>query len=209
MANIFCLWSGGLDSTYMVAKLLADNHNVGTGYIKLSNNVNKSEREINARNHMLKYFYKFANFADYGILQSINIHHVSGRMSFHQAQWWLNSIASIPKQYDKLAIGYVMNDDAISYLKDFENIVDSLNLLTTEKIDVIFPIIKMKKGEMWDYISPEIKKFVTWCEDEDIENEDHCGKCNPCRKAFSFDNIKLFFENKKHDKQMKFEFMDY
>ena len=56
MANIFCLWSGGLDSTFMIDKLLKEGNTVVVGYIEILNNPRQMERERNARKIMTKKF---------------------------------------------------------------------------------------------------------------------------------------------------------
>jgi len=56
MSNIFCFWSGGLDSTYMVNKLLSEGHTVITGFCHFHNNFKAMEREKTARENLTPFF---------------------------------------------------------------------------------------------------------------------------------------------------------
>jgi len=50
------LWSGGLDSTYLVQKLLEEGRPVQAFYVEIKNNVEKTERERAAIEGMLPFF---------------------------------------------------------------------------------------------------------------------------------------------------------
>lgn len=64
------LWTGGLDSTSLVLKLLQDGHHVTAAYIEIENNDTKTERELHAISEISKYLnMKFDNFNFLGTCQ--------------------------------------------------------------------------------------------------------------------------------------------
>lgn len=207
MSNIFCLWSGGLDSTFLVAKLLDEGHNVTCGYINLTNNEHIIEREEFARNKIEKYFsIKYRDKFNYiGKISDITINYANPKILIMQAYIWLFSYVSIPRDIDNVAIGYIMNDDAISFLDEIKNIFKSYTMLNNQKIELIFPLIKFKKSKIWhNSLMIDIRKNVSWCEDI---FEDNCGKCESCKRML--DIIPEFFDERKNlimPKQYHFKF---
>ena len=153
---ILCLWSGGLDSTYMIQKLLDENPKnvVWASYIELKNNATKTKMELEAMNKLskalrLKYNKSVDRFYNWGTQCSIDIS-VGGLLNLHQLPIWISTIPQIvTRQINQVAVGYVMNDDAISYLGDFRSIYNSFNTISNVKLpEIIFPLTKVKKEEI-------------------------------------------------------------
>lgn len=210
MSNIFCLWSGGLDSTFLIAKLLDEGHNVTCGYINLTNNEHMIKREEIARNKIKEYFYVRypQNFKYIGNICNITLNKFNPEIRIIQPYVWLFSYLSLPNKIDTVAIGYIMNDDAISFLDDIRNIFKAYTMLNDQKIDLSFPIIKFKKSEIWhSSLMIDIRKDVSWCEDE---SNDNCGKCDSCKRMleivptlFGNDSVSYIIEP---ERQYAFDF---
>lgn len=180
MSHYFLLWSGGLDSTFLLNHLLKEGHKVTTGYIKLENNVDQSERELAAINKLQPYFYnKFPDtFSNNGIVLSANVVQPSSNLVLQQASMWTLAWIVTPKECDYIAIGYVMHDCALSYLDDIKNAFNGSSGLVYRNIPVVFPIIKYQKSYMWHELPDSVREHVTWC--ESVNN--NCGYCTSCKR---------------------------
>ena len=200
MSNIFCLWSGGLDSTYLVDKLLRENHTVIVGWCDIQNNHEVMKREYEARTPMIEYFLETysGRFINMGKLYSINVKIHNDTIPLKQAFLWMMSYLTLPnysyRKIDKLALGYVMNDDALSYLDEFKSIFKTLNEFADSEIELIFPVIKYRKTDMYLELPNILKDNITWCDtNEEILNP--CGKCDSCKRMTDIGISKPF--NKK------------
>ncbi len=174
MINKTVFWSGGLDSTYLIYKLLCDGFHVDAYYIKLENNKNKTKRELNAIQHILPLFKKY-NFTYKGILSTVAIEQVEDNTTiFHQSPIWIMLSLFVK---GPLSIGYVMNDDAISYLDDYRKIITDLNVLRDSPLEIEFPLQKFKKETIIKLLPKEYLKHIVYCESE---KKSKCGVCHPC-----------------------------
>lgn len=182
MKDVFVLWSGGLDSTFLVEKNLIEGNNVFTGYVKIGNNFEKSKKELNAISKMYDYFKCHYNgyLCDNGIISECTINQTNTNLLLKQLPMWLNSLLYINERYDEIQIGYTMNDDAISYIPDILKIYYSYEGITKNPLPkLVFPLMKQRKSETLFLISDEIRKLVVFCEDE---FSDFCGTCHSCKR---------------------------
>jgi tRNA U34 2-thiouridine synthase MnmA/TrmU len=64
----FVSWSGGLDSTFLIYKLLSEGYSVCSSYVKIGNNEEKTTRELNSIKNIIPLFKdEFKNkFSYYG-----------------------------------------------------------------------------------------------------------------------------------------------
>lgn len=190
-------WSGGYDSTYLITKLLAEGHSVKAIYTNIINNKMKSKRELKAISNMTKYFQQF-NFNFLQISRSEIFPLSNSNISLHQPLLFLNSLFyACDEDIDRVAIGYIMNDDAISYLNEIKNIWNSFNGLLDDKElpQLEFPLMKYKKQTIVEGFPDVIRKHVTWCESsKNLKYNEYCGKCVPCKKL---KNLGLLDVNKK------------
>jgi hypothetical protein len=90
---------------------------------------------------------------------------------------------------DEIQIGYVMNDDAISYLEDIQNIYKAYQPICEPMKPLVFPLIKMKKWEMAKKLPQQYLDLIFSCEnatiigskDAEIIQYEPCCECTPCR----------------------------
>jgi hypothetical protein len=185
MAKYHVLWSGGLDSTYLIFKLLGEGHIVTASYCEITNNVDKTPRELAALDELCKVFTN-QNFKYEGVLCKVN---VTGSFltSFSQMPLWITALlCSGARDADYVAIGYVMGDQAIAYLDDLKNIWKAYGALSNKKMpELVFPLAKVAKEEILNELSPGVVKLVTWCESSGKTIP--CGKCGPCWTRLGLD----------------------
>jgi 7-cyano-7-deazaguanine synthase in queuosine biosynthesis len=180
MKKVFVLWSGGLDSTFLVEKNLKEGNEVLAGYIELKNNERKTIREKKAMNELSILFRKnYPKFWDYGTIGEYFIRESGINVALKQLPLWITATLYLPR-VDEIQIGYTMNDDAISYIPDVISIYAAYQNIMLDKLPpLIFPLIKQKKADTLYTISEEVRKLVTFCESE---NSDFCGKCHSCER---------------------------
>lgn len=179
MNNIFVLWSGGLDSTYLIYKYLNLGYNVFAGHIQIDNNSDQTKREIETIEKLNKIFYEmFPGQWNYqGIIYSIMINRINNALLLKQAPLFILSSLYVKYDYDELCIGYVMNDDAISWIPDFEKTYYSYQPFFNNKLPKIsFQLMKLKKEEIIRQLPSNLLELVTYCEGD----KDKCGICPSC-----------------------------
>lgn len=168
------LWSGGLDSTYMIYKYLQEHHSVEAYYIEIKNNKEKTKRELKAIKELCKLFKNYA-FEYKGILSDFSLNIIDDNISnFYQSPFWITSAYYLK---GPVSIGYIMNDDSISYLQDYKNIVTSYNKLRNPPLKLEFPLYKLNKQYIMKALPKEYLKHITYCEGTE---KSPCGKCHSC-----------------------------
>jgi 7-cyano-7-deazaguanine synthase in queuosine biosynthesis len=180
---ISVLWSGGMDSTYLIQHLLdkSPNNVVWASYVKINNNKEKIKMELNAikkitpilkQKYLDRFYYR-------GISCEFDLKQVTNNLKFYQMPIWISAVVcTTGSNVNEIAIGYVMNDDAISYLNDFKKIVKSFDALSKNKFPKIsFPLDKIKKDEIIENMDPSLLKHVVWCECPKIGS----GRIRPCK----------------------------
>jgi hypothetical protein len=182
----FVLWSGGLDSSYLVQKLLDEDKDktVWTGYVKLINNQDKTIQEDRARNAMIPIFQKKygSRFKDFGTICEMAVNMNNHWSPLIQMPIWFNAlIASTPPETDEVCLGYVMNDCAISYLEDIKALFRTFSKRISSKPfpKVVFPLSKMIKEDICYGIDKELKSHVVWCEMPRIKYKKETVRENP------------------------------
>jgi 7-cyano-7-deazaguanine synthase in queuosine biosynthesis len=176
MSTYHVLWSGGLDSTYLIHSLLNEGHVVRASYCEIINNKDKTIREQKAIKSLCKVL-SHPKFSYLGVLCRVE---VLGNFltCFSQMPVWITALLSSgAKDADYLALGYVLGDDAISYLEDIQNIWNAYGGLSKKTLPLLqFPLKKVSKEDIIRKLPLNILKLVTWCENSDVP----CGKCPPC-----------------------------
>lgn len=180
--EILALWSGGLDSTFMLKMLSEAGHRVRAGYVEFINNEAKTKRELGAIDRLIDAGFTRQYDIDYlGVIHRVDL--IKPRLNFGLCMpiSLIHGLATrVDEHTDRIAMGYVMGDDAISFFEDFQSIYKSFHPLMRYTPELIFPLTKYKKGMIWDELVGSYRKLVTWCESSD--DEDHCGHCVPCRR---------------------------
>lgn len=180
MKRVLIPWSGGADSTYLILKNLKEGNHVTAFGVRLENNPNQSDREFKSRKIISDFFYKnYPSNFDYKLF--VGRIDVGGSTNLILSQppiWVLFSHYSQSfSEIDEVQIGYVMNDDVISYLEDVRNLWKSYRpFIGTKHPNLEFPLTKTKKYEILDSLPDEIIRNISVCE---YYGEENCN-CEPC-----------------------------
>lgn len=186
MKRYLVAWSGGLDSTYLVYKLLKEGHSVTAVYIKIINNEGKTKMEELAIEKMKEIFTRMAREREW----KFSIEHSSAQVGHNNACnyrikqfpiFCYGLLGCVNENIDEVAMAYVMNDDAMSYMDEFRAIWDSYTPLLQKAVPLVFPLSKHNKYEIYNDLPTEFKEHIWVCENP-INNKP-CGECCPCKRA--------------------------
>ncbi len=194
-------WSGGMDSTYLIQHYGEQGYEVYAGYIELENNEIKTAMELRAIEKMEPLLKAKYDFVYLGKIFKVDINAVDqNRLSLSQPLVWLTALAYNTYWYDEVALGYVLSDQGISWLNDFQDIWQAFSKLSPspEKWPKLsFPLIKKHKSDMWLEMHKDIRELCVWCEepiDDEIIGWKPCGECAPCKRRIleQFDKRDIF-----------------
>jgi 7-cyano-7-deazaguanine synthase in queuosine biosynthesis len=178
---VLLAWSGGIDSTGLLCEYLNQGCQVDAFSVIAHNNLEKDKRELAARTKM-----RDGYFADKHVIFYPDV--VIDAHQFHQfvlaqaPSWLFGLLLQVRDHHHEVAIAYVMNDDAVSFVDDFKAIWKSYEPLMQFPLPpLVFPYLKRKKRDILEALPYELQTSVTWCENPD-DSRDRCGECVPCRK---------------------------
>lgn len=200
--KVVVFFSGGLDSTFLVWKNLTEGNIVYPVYVEIGNNKNKSILEKNRTKLLWDLFKKEFKCDDYyqsavNNIFTITVDANESSLYFKQMPIWiLGAIYAQGFDADEIQIGYVMNDDAISYLKDIKNIYRSYQPICETLIPLKFPLSKKAKFQMMSELPKKYRDLIISCENPHIvdgdqkndliEYEPRC-ECVPCSHIIGSD----------------------
>lgn len=179
--NYFVLWSAGVDSTYLILKLLKEGHSVSTGYFSLENNVEKTKMEKKSIETLVPMIQKlYPSFRHNG---EIGTMFWKGRCNHSLSQFplWLYTLSwQGDSVYTHVATGMVMNDDAVSYIDEAQKFWRAMKPFRHHHPKLVFPIKKEKRENFYHSIPEDIRKHLWWCE---VPVKNQFGECSPCGKC--------------------------
>jgi len=181
MAKYLVPWSGGLDSTSLICQLLGKGHRVEALYTDINDN-EQDARQLNAVKIMQKQYFKNYDFSliiDQNKGLGLSAVFRQNVICLQQVPVHIFNIIKHIDGHDFVAMAYVMNDDAISFLCDIKKIYDSYQGIANNRLPKLqFPLSKMPKHILYESLPRELKAHITWCEG----TEDNCGKCSSCKR---------------------------
>jgi hypothetical protein len=229
--KIVILFSGGLDSTYLVWKNLKEGNIVTPVYIEIKNNANKVLLEKNRikliHDELDKEFnqsdFVTSNLKPIEYLMDVNLGNTwySDPLIFKQIPIWIFGLLFIQGiDADEIQIGYVGNDDAVSYIDDIINIYQSYESICNPMIPLKFPLVKHFKSEIMHDLPQQYRDLVVSCEnpniieknkqsiksiefsDNDFLEYEPCCECASCKKIISTDYYYLNYYPDNYKKNM-------
>ena len=208
MKKVLILASGGLDSTYLVWDNLNKGNSVTAMYIEITNNHQKVIVEKKCLLEQEKVFKTFFPKAEYNLQLdnvSFGVNNMNTDLVFSQMPIWLTSLLFFTNGFDEIQLGYVMNDDAISYLDEVKSIYNQYKVLCYEKDSfpkLIFPLSKKKKYEMLRDLSSEFHPLLTFCEWPNVSDNEKiiipCGNICAACKRYNYEEIYKSIMNPSH-----------
>jgi len=181
--KVLLAWSGGLDSTYLIQYYLQAGYSVDVVNCSFQNSSQtQMKREDKAIKKMLKGYFKDKDVKLLGKSTITFTGYSFSKLFLGQVPTWVyNLINYLNSEHTEVAVGYVMNDDAISFLDDIRKLWNSYAGLVKETLPpLVFPLIKYTKTFIYGDLHPELKKHITWC--ESFGPADLCGTCHSCRR---------------------------
>jgi 7-cyano-7-deazaguanine synthase in queuosine biosynthesis len=178
------LWSAGLDSTFLVVDNLRKGNVVHPIYISVDNNKEKVEREKSQRDKM----YQILKNQYHDLLRepfdvaTINITTCWGaeRLHLKQVPLWILGMMYIRDSIQELQVGYVMGDDAVSYMSEIQKIYQSYRpIMGPGMPKLVFPLVKEQKQRIWTQLPENIRQLTVFCEGQ---TEKDCGFCHSCER---------------------------
>lgn len=207
------LWSGGLDSTYLLQKNLEKGNQVTAVYVKLENN-DQWKAETAAIEKIYKILYH--DFPDQLRLIKGDHYFVSniceGGLMLQQVPGHIMYLLHHLKSYiDEVQVGYVCGDHAVSFVEDFRKIWRAYaGLFPGDKIQKLtFPLIKTTKEEVWDCLNPKLEPLISFCDHPNRVRGNTfsaCGVCESCVRMREMTGMyppinDMFFKNLKDGKK--------
>jgi len=201
MKKVAVLFSGGLDSTYLVWKNLKDGNEVYPIYVEIENNIVKTILEKNRTKLLCELFSEeFNENMNYGHIHnvhyaiSVGVKAYENSLYFKQVPIWIFTLMFIQSiGIDEIQVGYVCGDDAIPYLNDIQKIYKSYQSICEPLKPLKFPIIKIKKEIIAHELPSQYLDLIISCEnakiignkDAEIVQYEPCGSCVPCETIIS------------------------
>ena len=179
MSSYLVPWSGGLDSTALILRLVNEGHRVEALYTNLNNSA-QDARQLKAVQRMHKlYFHK--HHVDLNIVEGCSAGVAGGNpILLQQIVYHMFNIIRFVSYHEYVAMGFVMNDDAISFLDDIKTIYNSYNVISNKPLpELVFPLVKVKKHMLYSELPDQLRKYITWCEND---GKDKCGVCPSCKR---------------------------
>lgn len=210
MKKVAILWTGGLDSTYLIIKNLLLGNNIYLYYVDIINNGDDMKAETIARSKLIKDIRKLCKNIDVEgkiprdveKLVSIKLHYGQD-YPFPQVPLFFPAILSLIFSYDEIQLGYVYND--YGYVSEFTTKLqtiykDYIDLsLSKDNSDVIpaklrFPLVEVTKQEEILFFERLDSRYKTHF----LKNMIHCenvkevngilGNCNECKACDNYNN---------------------
>lgn len=183
--KVLLLWSGGLDSTYLLCDNLFEGNEVETVYLEIKNNERKVKREKDAIQKITEEIYRLKIGQHFE--RSLGLEVVlydTNCLQLNQPLTWLYGLAfhNLTK-VDEIQIGYCMNDDAISFIEDIKRVWEAYKpfFYEGEQPKLVFPLIKKKKTSMFTMLPESIRNMIVFCEKPNGDID--CGECSACKRA--------------------------
>lgn len=195
--KIAILFSGGLDSTYLMWKALKAGHEAYPIYIDIRNNDTKSLIEKQQCELIIKELNKEFK-KDIFLNKTITVDvHNHDNLGFAQPFLWSTLVnVGLPREISEVQIGYVFGDDVIAYIPEIKKIYNSAKPFVKDQPKITFPIIKTHKDDIVYDLPKQYRKLVVSCENIQLKNYsitnkdtgfkyrffEPCGDCEICKK---------------------------
>lgn len=99
--------------------------------------------------------------------------------------WLFLTLMNAATDIDEIWMGYVLRDDAISYLNELQDLFGAIKpFLHNNNIELKFPLSKISKKEIGDELPNVLFKEIVYCEYPSLKDGEYkpCGDCESCGK---------------------------
>lgn len=179
------LLSGGLDSTYLVSKLLQDGP-VDVLYVNGGQARAKIERELKARDKLIELMnriYPYKIQGQYEVLEPTYLHDGKNKKWIQPNAWMQGAYrVLVPDRHNSVKVAYVKDDGASFgyHLPVMERQWEAMLQLGYQggHVPLEFPILHLSKLEILEQIDKRLIEHIWVCENPIPSGS--CGKCPPC-----------------------------
>ena len=197
------LFSGGLDSTYMLQCAL-EQGDVETLYVAANQCELKVKRELEARAKIFERLRKIRGgrvIKDHIVKVTVDIKPFSHQMPDHawqQPLMWIHGALQVSDGYkqSELRIGYVTGDGILSKLNHMTQAWESLQAFTKHyTMPVVFPLQHFTKQNILERLDPRLWEYIWVCEMPVKKGRwlYACDKCSAChtraKELFHFERV--------------------
>jgi 7-cyano-7-deazaguanine synthase in queuosine biosynthesis len=183
------MFSGGLDSTGMLYRLLTDpeygEYNIHVHHVKMCNRENRQQAESIAVENIIGWFHNngMSNFRytentiDFEFLKHGNFPWDSDVTNFVAG----NIVKNKKNTYKYIAFGRTKNDTNRTITSLSNDILEGV--LRGRPVEKIYPITDLTKEELWDYLPEELREYTWSCRRPKYIDgvPTACGRCVPCK----------------------------
>jgi 7-cyano-7-deazaguanine synthase in queuosine biosynthesis len=182
-----CMYSGGLDSTGMLFKLLRIDHEAGRNihihHVNLVNVQNRSKAERAAVQKVLNYFAtvgsKFTSSES-----TIEYPTFNGSMFKDPSVYLLSAvnIAAVVPRVDRIAFGMTKTDFSIELMQRIKRNDFVYDELIGRHVERVYPLKEERKESVWHMLPPAVRAMTWSCRLPIYKNDVTltCGQCKPC-----------------------------
>lgn len=188
---VLALFSGGVDSTYMIHQLLLTGP-VEAVQIYYNQCVTMRDAEYEARKKIARWFHEESERGHLYplVMKEFNVNINDGNMGWdfghipHQILAALHHTHN--REYKSVAIGYVNGDDSVPVVgyiqKAWQYLVRALHLGDTPHPELTFPLIMTDKSDIIARLHPQLLEMAVWCDFPTPEGDGYktCGGCESC-----------------------------
>lgn len=187
MAVPLILFSGGLDSTYLVSTRLQEGP-VDILYVNGGQCRNKMHLELEARDRLIEkmnQYYPHKIQGQYELIDPVYLHDGKNKKWIQPNAWMQGAFRVLAERHSKLEVGYVNNDGAY-FGMHLPKILEQWKAMLevgyeNGHVPLEFPILNMDKVSILENIDKRLLKDIWFCE---LPKENGmCGVCNPCTLA--------------------------
>lgn len=186
------LFSGGLDSTFALWKLMCEGREFDIMYVNAGQHLFKQRAERASRDDVLRALSNhqaLPNYRDITPVNNVNIN-AGVAIGFSQPISWLVAALEVvdPHLHDEVIIGYVSGDQIAYVLHELETAWNSLWKVVKmgPPIPLSFPLIYKFKQDMLKELPDDVIEQTWMCECPELDGDDlvECQRCPACiRKA--------------------------
>ena len=202
---ILVMWSGGLDSTGVVYKLLTDpeyeDYNIHVHSMRLQNVENRAGAEFEATMKMKKWFEN--NCRGFEFTRSAHDYTSMGNNFIWDMDFCAFMAAQICrctfKTYTHVAMGRTATDLETVHANFHERmrraqaVVDAVYLIekTKTRPEYIFPVIDMTKKEIWEMLPEDLRQHTWSCRFPTLDEKSNWIPCNECPTCKEIQDVHL------------------
>ncbi|WP_425389481.1 hypothetical protein [Ekhidna sp.] len=202
-ATILCMFSGGIDSSGVLHRLMTDeayaDHPLIVHHIHILNRENRANAEAKAVKAILSYYKSAAkrpftvsgstfNSTGFAPLKANRFPFDMDICAFLSA-----NICAARKDIGFVAMGRTKTDvesGGANFMKRMQRaqaiFKSVLSLENGYSAEYIFPMVDFTKKEVWDFLPEEVRSNTWWCR-RPVYSEDKkpevCGKCHTCKEV--------------------------